>query len=122
MAGLVTSRRIGNTRLVRANTDSPYDRGLADVLTKPFRVPRVLANALRSVEGVERAYIFGSWAARFAMSRKRGRSVISIFWHSVCPITMRSTRRFTPLENSSVARAGHHTWLELAQHRLGVVP
>ena len=36
-AGLVTSRKIGNTRLVRANTDSPYYRGLADVLVKAVR-------------------------------------------------------------------------------------
>jgi DNA-binding transcriptional ArsR family regulator len=34
--GLVTSRKVGNTRLVRAQTDSPYYAGLADVLTKAF--------------------------------------------------------------------------------------
>jgi len=33
-AGLVTSRNIGNTRLVRANPASPYYPGLADVLTR----------------------------------------------------------------------------------------
>jgi len=38
-AGLVTSRRIGNTRLVRANTDSPYYEGLADVLVKAVGPP-----------------------------------------------------------------------------------
>jgi DNA-binding transcriptional ArsR family regulator len=65
MAGLVTSRRIGNARLVKANTDSPYYQGLADVLTKAFGAPRILAQALHNVRGVERAYIFGSWAARF---------------------------------------------------------
>src|SRR5438552_16666945 len=42
-AGLVVSRRIGRTRLVRANVDSPYYDGLADVLTKAFAVPAVLA-------------------------------------------------------------------------------
>lgn len=64
VSGLVQSRRVGNTRLVRANTDSPYYNGLADVLTKAFGVPRVLAAALRGVAGIERAFIFGSWAAR----------------------------------------------------------
>jgi predicted nucleotidyltransferase len=64
-AGLVRSRRVGNTRLVRANTDSPYYNGLADVLTKAFGVPHVLAAALRELDGVVRAYLFGSWAARF---------------------------------------------------------
>lgn len=68
-AGLVTSRKIGNTRLVRANTESPYYEGLADVLTRAFGVPAVLADALRSVTGVEEAYVYGSWAARHAGER-----------------------------------------------------
>jgi DNA-binding transcriptional ArsR family regulator len=64
-AGLVTSRKIGNTRLVRANTSSPYYGGLAEVLTKAFGVPAVLAEALRDVSGITAAYIYGSWAARY---------------------------------------------------------
>ena len=63
-AGLVTSRRIGSTRLVRANTASPYYAGLADVLTRAFGIPTVLANALRPLSGITAAYIYGSWAAR----------------------------------------------------------
>ena len=63
-AGLVTSRKIGNTRLVRANTASPYYNGLAEVLTRAFGVPAVLAEALRDVKGITAAYIYGSWAAR----------------------------------------------------------
>jgi DNA-binding transcriptional ArsR family regulator len=63
-AGLVTTRKIGNTRLVRANTDSPYYAGLADVLTRAFGVPAVLTDALRPVAGIDEAYIYGSWAAR----------------------------------------------------------
>lgn len=65
-AGLVTSRKVGNTRLVRAATDSPYFEGLSDVLTKAFGPPRLLADALAPVPGVERAVVFGSWAARSA--------------------------------------------------------
>jgi DNA-binding transcriptional ArsR family regulator len=63
-AGLVTSRKIGNTRLVRANTASPYYHGLAEVLTRAFGVPVVLAEVLRNVSGITAAYIYGSWAAR----------------------------------------------------------
>src|SRR5215813_2204279 len=48
-AGLVTSRKIGNTRLVRANTASPYYNGLAEILTRAFGVPAVLAEALHNV-------------------------------------------------------------------------
>lgn len=65
-AGLVTTRKIGNTRLVRANTDSPYYAGLADVLTRAFGVPAVLVDALEHIEGISAAYIYGSWAARHA--------------------------------------------------------
>jgi DNA-binding transcriptional ArsR family regulator len=64
-AGLVRSRKVGNTRLVRANTASPYFAGLSDVLTRAFGVPAVLAEALRSVDGITAAFIYGSWAARY---------------------------------------------------------
>ena len=63
-AGLVTTRKMGNVRLVRANTASPYYPGLADVLTRAFGVPAVLAEVLRPVGGIAAAYIYGSWAAR----------------------------------------------------------
>ncbi len=63
-AGLVTSHKIGNTRLVRANTNSPYYHGLADVLVKAFGPPQVLADALHGIANIDAAYIYGSWAAR----------------------------------------------------------
>lgn len=65
-AGVVTSRRVGQTRLVRANVESPYYDGLADVLTRAFGVPALLSAALGAVDGIDEAYIFGSWAARHA--------------------------------------------------------
>ena len=61
-AGLVTSRKVGNTRLVRADTSSPYFEGLADVLVKAFGPPGVLAEELAGVGGIDAAYIYGSWA------------------------------------------------------------
>lgn len=64
-AGLVTSRKVGNTRLVRANTASPYFEGLSQVLTRAFGIPAVLASALRPLEGISEAFIYGSWAARY---------------------------------------------------------
>ena len=63
-SGLVASRKVGNTRLVRANTESPYYRGLADVLAKAFGPPRVLAAALAHIDNIDTAHIYGSWAAR----------------------------------------------------------
>ena len=48
----------------QANTASPYYAGLAEVLTRAFGVPVVVAEALRDVSGIAAAYIYGSWAAR----------------------------------------------------------
>lgn len=64
-AGLLLSRRIGRTRLVRANVTSPYFDGLSEILTRAFGPPAVLAEALTGLAGVEGAYLYGSWAARF---------------------------------------------------------
>ena len=64
-AGLVTTRKVGNTRLARANTDSPYYAGLAEVLTRAFGVPAVLAEVLGPLQGIAQAYVYGSWAARY---------------------------------------------------------
>lgn len=65
-AGLVTSRLVGRSRLIRADSASPYFNGLSDVLVKAFGVPWVLGQALASVGGVDAAYVYGSWAARFS--------------------------------------------------------
>ena len=65
-AGLVMSRLVGRTRLIRADPSSPYFSGLSDVLVKAFGVPWVLGQALASVSGIDAAYVYGSWAARFS--------------------------------------------------------
>lgn len=64
-AGLVTSTRHGRNRLVAVNTDSPYFAELRALLRKVVGPPYLLATYLGLVPGVEEAYIFGSWAARF---------------------------------------------------------
>lgn len=64
-AGLVTSRKIGRTRVVRANVESPYFASLADLLIKAFGPPSVLSVALLEVDGIDRAFLFGSWAAGY---------------------------------------------------------
>jgi hypothetical protein len=65
-AGLLTWRKVGNTRLVRANIASPYYSGLAEVLTRAFGPPKVLTDLLADITGIAAAYIYGSWAANHA--------------------------------------------------------
>jgi len=64
-AGIVTSRRVGKTRLVSADTTSPYFTALRQLLVSSFGVPARVRRALRAVDAVEEAYIYGSWAARW---------------------------------------------------------
>lgn len=62
--GVVSSRRLGSARLVKA-ADSPLTVPLTELLLRSFGPRQVLAEELQGVEGVERAYLFGSWAARY---------------------------------------------------------
>jgi predicted nucleotidyltransferase len=64
-AGVVGSRRLGNTRLVKA-ADSPLTAPLTELLLRSFGPRQVLAEELQGVKGIEKAYLFGSWAARYA--------------------------------------------------------
>jgi DNA-binding transcriptional ArsR family regulator len=64
--GLVTTSRRGNTRLVRPVTDSVVYKPLAALLAVTFGPAAVLRAALAGIAGIERAFIYGSWAARYA--------------------------------------------------------
>lgn len=64
-AGVVASRRLGNVRLVKA-ASSPITSPLAELLLRSFGPRQVLAEELQDVENIEEAYLFGSWAARYA--------------------------------------------------------
>ena len=76
-SGLVRSRRVGNTRLVQAETASPYFDALSELLTRAFGVPAVLGTALADVGGVTEAFVFGSWAAQY-LGQKGERAVHDI--------------------------------------------
>jgi hypothetical protein len=64
-AGLMTSRRAGRTRLVKA-ARSPLAGPLTELLLRSFGPRQVLADEFADVPGIESAYLFGSWAARYA--------------------------------------------------------
>jgi hypothetical protein len=61
--GFVSERLVGRTRVIRADTTSPYFAGLSDVLVKAFGPPWVIGRALLGICGIAGAYIYGSWAA-----------------------------------------------------------
>jgi predicted nucleotidyltransferase len=64
-SGLLSTRKRGNLRLVRAVTDSLLTRPLTDLLAVTYGPLPVLTDLLADVDGIAEAYIYGSWAARY---------------------------------------------------------
>lgn len=65
-AGLLISMRVGRNRVVGPNPLSPYVEDVRRIVLKTYGPPAVLAEEIADIEGVEEAYVFGSWAARSA--------------------------------------------------------
>lgn len=64
-AGILRTRRVGNTRLVAADAASPLHAPLADLVLKAFGPIHVVAQEFAKIAAVADVYIFGSWAARY---------------------------------------------------------
>lgn len=64
--GLVTDRRVGQARLVRAATGHVLFRPLVELLELTYGPVAVLPDVLAGVGGVREVYLYGSWAARRA--------------------------------------------------------
>jgi predicted nucleotidyltransferase len=69
-AGVVSSRRLGSTRLVTA-AESPLTGPLTELLLRSFGPRQVIAEDFAGLAGVEAVYLFGSWAARYEGARGR---------------------------------------------------
>jgi hypothetical protein len=63
--GLLRERRAGNTRLVAANTASPYFQPLVQILGRAYGPAVAVPQELAKVPGIELAVIIGSWARRY---------------------------------------------------------
>jgi hypothetical protein len=63
--GFAADRRVGNVRLVRAVQDSIVARPLTDLLAVTYGPMPVLTDLLAIVGGIQHAFIYGSWAARY---------------------------------------------------------
>jgi len=65
LAGIVTSRKVGPTRLVRANEDHALFDATRQLILGTYGPPAVIAEALRDLAGADAVVLFGSWAARY---------------------------------------------------------
>lgn len=63
--GLLVTRSLGRNTLVRPNWDLPWAKDLRAILVQTVGVLGQLADALDGVAGINEAFIFGSWAARY---------------------------------------------------------
>ena len=57
---------IGRSKLLHANADSPYFPPLARLVVMSFGPPLVIGEEFGTLSHVERVFIYGSWAARYA--------------------------------------------------------
>lgn len=64
-AGIVTTRKVGPTRLVKANPDHPLHGALSQLVLATFGPPAVIAREFAELKGVDAVVLFGSWAARY---------------------------------------------------------
>ena len=63
-AGILIEHRVGRTRLIRGNPDSPLVAPLRDILTVASGPVVLLAEEFGRIDGVESAFLYGSFAAR----------------------------------------------------------
>lgn len=65
-AGVAATTRLGPARVVRPDDRSPVHDELRSLVLKTYGPPEILARSLERVEGIDEAFIFGSWAALLA--------------------------------------------------------
>jgi DNA-binding transcriptional ArsR family regulator len=65
-AGLTVERRHGNLRLIRADMNTIVAKPLTDLLAVTYGPAAVLPPLLEPIPGIDEAYVYGSWAARYA--------------------------------------------------------
>jgi len=68
-AGLIKEKKVGNYRFIQPNETSPYFKSLRELLEISSGPVPLLRNAFGGIQGVEKVFIFGSWAHRALGSR-----------------------------------------------------
>ena len=98
---LLTSRKVGRTRLVRANAANPVTAPLTQVVLLTFGPKSVIEEVFARL-GAEHVLIFGSWAARLSGEPGSAPSDIDVL-----------------VVGDDIARADLYAAAELAEARLG---
>jgi predicted nucleotidyltransferase len=62
----VVVRTVGRSKFLRADEASPYFGPLAQLVMLSFGPPLIVSEEMATLPGVDQAFIFGSWAARYA--------------------------------------------------------
>lgn len=65
-AGLVTTEKVGPTRLVAANPGHPLYDAVRQIILATYGPPAVVADTFADLAGADAVLIVGSWAARYA--------------------------------------------------------
>ena len=63
-AGILVERQVGRTRLIRGNPESPLTAPLREILTVVSGPVALLAEELEPIDGLQTAFLYGSFAAR----------------------------------------------------------
>jgi DNA-binding transcriptional ArsR family regulator len=63
-AGILSERQVGRVRLIRANAQSPLVDPLRQILVVATGPAVILADELAHIDGIEAAFLYGSFAAR----------------------------------------------------------
>lgn len=64
-AGIVSTRKVGPARVVRANVDHPLYGAVQRLILGTFGPPAVVAQEFADIGGAQAVVLFGSWAARY---------------------------------------------------------
>jgi DNA-binding transcriptional ArsR family regulator len=64
--GILTDRRLGRSRLIRINTTHPIYKPLSEIVLYGYGPAAVLPSVLAGLEGIQSAFIYGSWAERYS--------------------------------------------------------
>ena len=77
-AGIVTTEKIGPTRLVQANPSHPLYGSVRQLILATYGPPAVVADEFADLDGADTVLLFGSWAARYLGEPGRGPNDIDV--------------------------------------------